>query len=31
LTIKPNETIQLTLNETSQDQIGKLFQSNWQW
>jgi hypothetical protein len=28
LTIKPNETIQLTLNETSQDQIGKLFQSN---
>lgn len=28
LTIKPNETVQLPLNETSQDQVGKLFQSN---
>ncbi len=28
LIIKANETVQLTLNETNQDQIGKLFQSN---
>ncbi len=28
LTIKSNETVQLTLSEKSQDQIGKLFQSN---
>jgi hypothetical protein len=28
LTIKANETVQLTLKETSQDQVEKLFQSN---
>ena len=28
LIIKANETVQLTLNETIQDQIGKLFQLN---
>lgn len=28
LTIKPNQTVQLTLKETSQDKIGELFQSN---